>query len=254
MSKLFSIFLRGPQGERKQVPLGPHLALQRRASSGEGSQAQGRGSLPGGRGVRAGEFASQALLPQCTCHRPLDLWKRQLGRTGTARGVWAGQAHPGDSPSPRHTGTGAVLQTRRLKLKTQKGRAAGAGKRTQNPSRRRAEASWLGGFLSQMRTSEQGFGVMTCHGRSCRPLVLSAVLMGVKKGCLHLWVRKPPLTCPWKMTRLPASSPRSENLRTDLWQQANVDTGVRSEVTETPNQAINTNTGSRVVRPQQRQS
>lgn len=185
---------------------------------------------------------------------PPGSMEKAAGPNGHSKRGLGWPSPPGGSPSPRHTGTGAVLQTRRLKLKTWKGRAAGAGKRTQNPSRRRAEASWLGDSLSQMWTSEQGFGVMTSHGRSCRPLVLSAVLMGVKKGCLHLWVRKPPLTCPWKMTRLPASSPRSENLRTDLWQQAYVDTGVRSEVTETPNQAVNTNTGARVVRPQQRQS
>ena len=185
---------------------------------------------------------------------PPGSMEKAAGPKGHSKRGLGWPSPPEGSPSPRHMGTGAVLQTRRLKLKTRKGRAAGAGKRTQNPSRRRAEASWLGDSLSQMWTSEQGFGVMTSHGRSCRPLVLSAVLMGVKKGCLHLWVRKPPLTCPWKMTRLPASSPRSENLRTDLWQQAYVDTGVRSEVTETPNQAVNTNTGARVVRPQQRQS
>ena len=46
---------------------------------------------------------------------------------------------------------------------------------------------------ADLRAGVWGLG---SSGRSCWPLVLSAVLMEVKKGCLHLWVRKPPLTCP----------------------------------------------------------
>ena len=80
-------------------------------------------------------------------------------------------------------------------------------------------------------------------GRSSRPLVLSALFMGLEKGCLHLWVWKPPPHARGKWQGcLPL--PRDQNTtQTDLWQQACVDTDVRSQFTETLNQATNTDTG-----------
>ena len=180
MSKLFSIFLRGPQGERKQVPLGPQLALRRRASSGEGSQAQGRGSFPGGTGVRAGEFASQALLPQCTCHRPLDLWKRQLGRTGTARGVWAGRAHPG-APLPRGTraqqeGSGLAEPTRGLPFPEAHGhRRCSANTKTEAENPERASR---GCWQENSKSEQEACGSLVAWGLSEPDVDLRAGVWG----------------------------------------------------------------------------
>ena len=79
---------------------------RRAASSGEGSQLQGRGPLPRGRGGRAGESASQALLPQCMRRGPTGPLKRQLDPTGTAREDGAGRARPGRLPFPGGRGHG----------------------------------------------------------------------------------------------------------------------------------------------------